>query len=100
MTCAKTVVKARLLCRNGKFYDGENACLNPQAICPRKPGEGYLPCINVCKQPFHAEIAAILKAMDDITEVRGGKMTVFHDKVCEHCRDVMKLYEITWECVA
>jgi cytidine deaminase len=65
--------------------------------CPRQPDEGYLPCVNVCRQPFHAEVAAIMKAMDDDTDVREGRMTIWHHRVCEHCRDVMNRYNITWE---
>ena len=97
MTCAKKVVKARLLCLNGKYYFGENTCAKPQAVCPREKGEGYLKCLTVCAQPMHAEIAAMFKAIDDGSEIRGGRMSVWHSHVCEHCRDILSRYDIQVE---
>lgn len=41
---------------------GENSCANPQAVCPRQPGEGYDKCQSICQQSGHAEIEALRNA--------------------------------------
>ena len=99
MTCAKSIVKARLLCLDGSYYNGENTCERPQDACPRLPGEGYAKCLGICHQRYHAEVSCIIQAMDAWKEVRGGRMTIWHDKVCDHCQGIMRLYDITWACV-
>jgi deoxycytidylate deaminase len=103
MTCAKAVVTARLLCRqdrtghDSKYYIGNNSCRNPQDFCPREPGEGYLKCLSICRQPMHAEIDAIWQAQEDGAEPRGGHMVIFHDRCCENCQKILEQYRITWE---
>jgi hypothetical protein len=96
VTCAKTVVKATLTCLSGRAYRGENSCNNPQTSCPRAEGEGYSKCLSICKQPMHAEIQAMSAAIDAGDEIRGGHMSVHHDKVCSHCIQAMAAYGITW----
>jgi len=97
MTCAKKVVKARLLCRDGKYFVGENTCRAPQETCPRAPGAGYLQCLTVCKQPMHAEMAALFAAEDGGSEPRGGHMVIWHHRCCEECQRLLDRYQITWE---
>src|SRR5690606_18069879 len=64
MTCAKAVVKARLVTTSGLVFEGENTVTRPQAQCPRAEGEGYDKCTSVCGQLGHAEAMAILAARD------------------------------------
>lgn len=97
MTCAKKVVVARLRCRDGKEYAGANDCGNPQSVCPRKEGEGYLKCMTVCKQPMHAEMDALFAAEDGGSEPRGGHMVIWHHRCCEECQRLLDRYQITWE---
>lgn len=97
MTCAKKVVKTRLLLKDGSLYYGDNSCLTPQPYCPRAPGEGYTKCGSVCHQPHHAEVHAIIQAMQDERDVHGGHMIVYHDKVCSNCAVMMTMFNITWE---
>jgi len=100
MTCAKHQVKARLTCKSGAIFYGENVCTKPQATCPRQPGEGYLKCLAVCGQPVHAEVSAIFQAIDAGQEIRGGSMLIVHDKVCDHCKGILAIYDISWELCA
>ena len=97
MTCAKKTVRASLICLDGKVYYGSNACLNPQSVCPRTTGDGYLKCLTICKQPMHAEMAALFAAEDGGSEPRGGRMIIWHDRCCEECQRLLDRYQITWE---
>lgn len=103
MTCAKKVVRAHLLCKDdrsghaGTYFIGENSCRKPQTSCPRKPGEGYRPCLTICAQPMHAEVDALFKAEDAGAEPRGGHMVIFHHRICDECRSILEKYDITWE---
>lgn len=97
MTCAKAVVKARLVTTSGQVFEGENAVLKPQAQCPRLDGEGYDKCISVCDQQGHAEAMAIVAARDAGATLRGAHMTVAYRYVCEDCQNVMRSFGITWE---
>jgi hypothetical protein len=45
---------------------------------------------------MHAEIQAMSAAIDAGDEIRGGHMSVHHDKVCSHCIQAMAAYGITW----
>lgn len=97
MTCAKAVVKARLVTASGQVFEGENAVIKPQAQCPRAEGEGYDKCISVCGQLGHAEVMAIVAARDAEVELRGAHMIVGYHHVCEDCQSVMRSFGITWE---
>ena len=59
MTCAKRIVRCTIITREGFAFTGENACSDPQPVCPRKEGEGYKKCKSVCRQEGHAEIQAL-----------------------------------------
>ena len=91
--CAKQVVKARLVAKNGGVFYGENSCLNPQEICPRdemgfKSGNGYYLCNNICKQTNHAEVNAIKLAgehsVGSIIYLSG------HEHSCCNCSEYAK----------
>lgn len=82
MRCAKAHVTAFLIGRSGKWYEGDNRCDNPQACCPRLPGEGYEKCVSVCRTRGHAEMAALLAAGDDAC---GGVMIVNYHYCCPDC---------------
>lgn len=57
--CAKTTVRCTLVTVKGEKVVGENWCRNPQAVCPRSPGEGYEKCKSICDQAGHAEVVAL-----------------------------------------
>lgn len=96
MTCAKVVVKARLVTTSGLVFEGENTVTRPQAQCPRAEGEGYDKCTSVCGQLGHAEAMAIRAAG---THAHGGHMQVFYHHVCDACQQLMQSLSITWELV-
>lgn len=99
MTCAKAVVKARLVTTSGLVFEGENTVTRPQAQCPRAEGEGYDKCTSVCGQLGHAEAMAILAARDAGVAPHGGHMQVFYHHVCDACQLMMQSLSITWELV-
>lgn len=88
MTCAKRQVFCIL---SGPGRDdlvvGSNHCYEPQSVCPREEGEGYLKCHTVCLQPAHAEISALRRSINQDIEVGGWTATIVgHDRICENCR--------------
>ena len=89
MTCAKVRVIAKLLTLDGEEFVGENLCNTPQQTCPRGPGEGYEKCKTICKQPCHAEVAAINACTLAGSEPRGGSMTVSYYYFCDNCQRAM-----------
>lgn len=86
--CAKVTVKCKIT-NNGKTFYGENWCRNPQDVCPRKPGEGYDKCHNICKTLGHAEMVALAAAGPDaegaIVEIEK------HRDICGPCYHKLKL---------
>jgi len=87
--CAKQTVKCTLVTADGGHIVGTNACMNPQLICPREPGEGYAKCHSVCAQLGHAEEQALnlagSKAFGAHAYVEG------HVWACKSCQ--IKLFE-------
>lgn len=82
--CAKQTVKATLIATDGERFVGTNACANPQAVCPRLPGEGYEKCITICDQKGHAEEQAMRAAG---TKVIGSHVYVEgHTWACQNCQ--------------
>jgi hypothetical protein len=86
MTCAKRRVTCTLADAAGHEVVGENACANPQAVCPRRPGEGYEKCKSVCEQGGHAEVQALAlwrrkypHLKPPVAVIRG------HYYICEDC---------------
>lgn len=91
MTCAKQVVKAKLVTSCGLEFIGTNHCDNPQETCPRDAagyasGEGYHMCANICGQKYHAEEDAILKAQG---LARGSIIYLSgHTYACNPCKEL------------
>jgi deoxycytidylate deaminase len=83
--CAKRRVTCRIWTRSG-IYNGENLCRYPQPECPRRPGEGYEKCREICGQIGHAEMQALMAALDANASLRNAEVEVFgHYHVCEDC---------------
>lgn len=83
MTCAKQLVIAVIVDPDGREWVGTNAVDRPQRACPRLAGEGYAKCSDVCRQPAHAEIAALRLAGEN---ARGATMYLYgHTYVCTDC---------------
>jgi deoxycytidylate deaminase len=81
--CAKRQVICIITTLTGEQFRGENDCANPQAVCPRLPGEGYEKCKSICQQAGHAEIEA-LKAAGE--HARGATAQLWgHYWMCEPC---------------
>lgn len=81
--CAKRHVTCVILTDCNERFVGENDCANPQATCPRQPGEGYEKCKTICQQAGHAEIEA-LKAAGE--RARGADAFLYgHYWICEPC---------------
>lgn len=81
--CAKRRVVCILLLPYGGVVYGENRCRNPQPTCPRTEGEDYTKCRDICDQPYHAEVDALLRAGD---KAKGSTAYLIgHDHACESC---------------
>lgn len=86
--CAKQTVRCVLLTKGGERIEGTNACANPQAVCPRLPGEGYEKCTTICQQQGHAEVQAVRAAGE---KARGAKAFLFgHYYCCESCASTLR----------
>ena len=85
--CAKKHVVCTIATPFGKEFVGTNECRNPQAVCPREPGEGYEKCRSVCQQDGHAEIVALRLAGE---EARGAVAYISHHRVCHECQDALR----------
>jgi deoxycytidylate deaminase len=85
--CAKSPV--RCVIRNGYMeFTGENDCANPQAVCPRAPGEDYTKCQTICQQAGHAEVEAVKKA--GIHAKHGTAYLFGHYYACEPCARALR----------
>jgi hypothetical protein len=87
MTCAKTQVFVTLTHPDGRSWTGTNWCRNPQAVCPREPGEDYTKCKTICDQFGHAELDALRLAGD----AAAGCMASLHNHTyyCMACQHAM-----------
>lgn len=82
--CAKQTVRCTLVTVRGEHIVGTNLCENPQAACPRAPGEGYEKCRSICRQIGHAEAVAVKIAGE---HARGAHAYVEgHDHACRECQ--------------
>jgi deoxycytidylate deaminase len=87
MTCAKREVACSIHTVDGHVAYGSNRVLNPQPTCPRLEGEGYEKCHTICRQPAHAEVAALVNAAERGLDVYGGSAVIHgHYMVCDDCR--------------
>ena len=83
--CADKTVFAELTTPSGAKFYGFNGCANPQTTCPRKAGEGYTKCTEICMQPKHAETMAI-SLWEDAGAEQGATMRVWGaNKICSGC---------------
>jgi len=92
--CAKQTTIA-IITNGNKFWVGTNECKNPQDKCPRKgmkTGEGYELCKQICKQEFHAEVNACMKA--GIGAKGATLYLIGHYYCCEGCKRVMDEFGI------
>jgi len=85
--CAKARVFCKIIGERGETYVGENACDNPQVVCPREEGEDYTKCETICQQQGHAEIQALKAAGDDAK--RGIAILYGHTYFCAHCQHAL-----------
>lgn len=85
--CAKATVRCTLVTPNGERIVGTNRCANPQATCPRAPGEGYEKCTTVCRQQGHAEQVAVQLAGE---KARGSRAFLEgHTYACMNCQHAL-----------
>jgi tRNA(Arg) A34 adenosine deaminase TadA len=86
MSCAKKRVLCILITEGNELFIGENWCNNPQPICPRAAGEDYSKCQTICRQPEHAEIAALRKAGN---KAKGSTVLITHNRICKDCAEAL-----------
>lgn len=88
MTCAKQLVTATIVAKDGRRFVGTNACANPQAVCPRggmPTGQGYELCTSVCQQQQgHAEVQALRAAGE--AAIGATMYLQGHTYACETCQ--------------
>ena len=93
-----------------KIYIGTNGIMNTPTECPRNGctiNQGYEMCRNICKQPYHAEEAAIVEWLIDwgeyiVDENFGGRIndhdatiSIFGAKaMCERCKALCEHYKL------
>ena len=76
----------------GKIYVGTNGIKNKPTECPRSGctiNQGYELCTTVCKQPYHAEEAAIVEWLIDCGnfDEHDATISVYGAKaMCERCK--------------
>lgn len=83
----------------------ENECANPQAVCPRAPGEDYTKCKTVCQQAGHAE----QNAVQYVEHWRGTHPWLFgpqgvgiyavitgHTYACQACQEALYAAGVDW----
>lgn len=91
--CAKTRVLCTIIAPDGRRFDGENTCRNPQYVCPRSPGEGYEKCHSICDQVGHAEAVAASLAGE---AARGGTAYLTgHTYACDPCKAALAAVGVT-----
>lgn len=87
MTCAKLKVTCTLVTASGETIVGENYCRNPQAVCPRSPGEDYTKCKTICDQVGHAEVVAAMLAGDKASGATAHLKG--HSYYCRDCQETL-----------
>lgn len=87
--CARKVVTATIITPSGRRFVGTNHCNNAQAVCPRgdmPTGVGYEMCRDICQQPGHAEMQALVNAALEGEAVAGGVIYIEgHTYACNSC---------------
>lgn len=91
--CAKRQTICVITTAGGTKFRGANDCANPQAVCPRLPGEGYEKCQSICQQAGHAEAEAIKTAGE---HAKGARAELWgHYYICEPCGRALREAGIT-----
>lgn len=98
--CAKRRVFATLVTTDNRTFSAENLCMNPQAVCPRLPGEGYAKCRDVCQSIGHAEALALDEAYAADADPHGGTVFVSHHYACGPCTAQMDAAGVHIVCTA
>ena len=84
----------------GKIHIGTNGIINVPTECPRSGctiNQGYEVCRTVCKQPYHAEEAAIIDWLIDCSnfDEHDATISVYGAKaMCERCKAMCKHYKL------
>jgi deoxycytidylate deaminase len=94
--CAKQEVIA-ILETHGMYFVGTNVCGNVQKECPRKDmptGWGYEKCHDICQQPFHAEVVALIQAGRQLAK-DGTLYLIGHTYCCDDCKKQLEEYGVT-----
>ena len=99
--CYDKIIIASLHTPHGVFLGTNGIKRQPlQHMCPRKGlgiNQGYGKCAEECRQPSHAELAALLKYKERVVEpdFENSQMTVYGAKeVCYHCKKAIELVGI------
>lgn len=93
--CKKQTVVA-IIMKDGQLISIGTNEINADIVeCPRKgmkTGEGYELCKTICKQKYHAEVDACLKAGD---RANGAILYLIgHTYCCDNCNEIMKNHGI------
>lgn len=96
MTCAKTIVTCTLFLRNGETVIGRNDCNNPQAECPRAPGEDYTKCRTICDQRGHAEVQALARVSPPQKAEGADAIISGHTYACRECQEALFGAGVRW----
>jgi len=95
--CIKQPVHAMLVLCNGTEFFGSNEMKECGiTTCPRvelnyPTGEGYHHCKETCKQNYHAEVSAIMRAKKTGMDISGSTMYLTgHYYCCDNCTLEMK----------
>ena len=85
--CAKRLVACEITATDGRVYQGENWCANPQKVCPRELGEDYTKCKTICQQEGHAELVA-LRLTGDAAKGATAHL-IGHTYACQECQEAL-----------
>lgn len=94
--CAKQTVTATIVLPGGSRFVGTNHCYNAQQKCPRAgmpTGMGYELCRDICQQPGHAEVQALMcAALAGYTQLDGGVCFIEgHTYACASCIEALRI---------
>jgi deoxycytidylate deaminase len=90
--CAMREVIA-IIEKDGKYWIGSNWCNEPQNNCPRIIDDNnYDKCIEVCDQPNHAEIDALINA--GLNAVGANLYLIGHEYLCSVCEETVKNFGV------
>jgi len=85
--CAKAIVRCTIVSVDGRIFNGDNSCQNPQPVCPRSPGDGYEKCVSICQQESHAEVSALRVA--DSAAIGARAYVEGRSYSCRKCQEAL-----------